>query len=644
MNNNYNLTTTLCFSCHQKDFAGATTPVAHAGFPTTCEQCHDTVQWSNGKFDHSTTGFTLTGMHTVPPRQCADCHVNNNYTLNSTTCVGCHLKDFQTSTNPNHVAGNFSQTCQTCHTTSAWQPASFDHSTVNFPLTGAHTVPPRQCTDCHVNNNYTITTTLCFSCHQKDFASATTPVAHAGFPTTCEQCHDTAQWSNGKFDHSTTGFTLTGMHTVPPRQCADCHVNNNYTLNSTTCVGCHLKDFQTSTNPNHVAGNFSQTCQTCHTTSAWQPASFDHSTVNFPLTGAHTVPPRQCTDCHVNNNYNITSTTCVSCHLTDFKNTTNPNHVSGGFAQTCEMCHNTAAWQPATFDHSKSGFPLTGAHMVPPRQCADCHVNNNYTITNTTCISCHQNDFNTATTPVPHTGFPTTCQQCHDTVLWTDGKFDHSTTGFTLTGMHTVPPRQCIDCHVNNNYTLNSTACVTCHLADFKGTTNPNHVTSNIPQTCESCHTTSTWLNATFNHNTTGFPLTGLHTVPPRQCTDCHVNNNYTLNSTACITCHLADFKGTTNPNHVTANFPQTCESCHTTSTWLNATFDHNTTGFPLTGLHTVPPRLCTDCHVNNNYTLNSAACVTCHHGRFQGHNQPESRDGELPADLRIRATPHRPG
>ena len=28
---------------------------------------------------------------------------------------------------------------------------------------------------------------------------------------------------------------------------------------------------------------------------------------------------------------------------------------------------------------------LTGAHMVPPRQCADCHVNNNYAITNTTC-------------------------------------------------------------------------------------------------------------------------------------------------------------------------------------------------------------------------------------------------------------------
>ena len=116
---------------------------------------------------------------------------------------------------------------------------------------------------------------------------------------------------------------------------------------------------------------------------------------------------------------------------------------------------------------SKSAFPLTGSHTVPPRQCTDCHVNNNYNITNTTCISCHQTDFNNAKSPVPHTGFPTTCEQCHDTVQWTDGKFDHSQTGFPLTGSHTVPPRACTDCHVNNNYNLNSTLCITCHQNDF---------------------------------------------------------------------------------------------------------------------------------------------------------------------------------
>ena len=32
----------------------------------------------------------------------------------------------------------------------------------------------------------------------------------------------------------------------------------------------------------------------------------------------------------------------------------------------------------------------------------------------------YQAAYNTAKTPVDHTGFPTTCEQCHDTVLWTD--------------------------------------------------------------------------------------------------------------------------------------------------------------------------------------------------------------------------------
>ncbi len=623
-----------CIQCHVKPVftnVGHRCQDCHADIHrrqlgANCEQCHTVRGWqvSVQQIQQHNNRFPLTGAHAAV--DCDSCHkgaANSQFQAMSTECFSCHAADFNSTTNPNHASAKFSTTCNTCHSTDSWLNAKFDHNTVGFPLTGGHAVPPRECTDCHVNNNYNLSSGTCYSCHQKDFAAATSPVPHAGFPTTCEQCHDTVQWSDGKFDHSTTGFALTGMHTVPPRQCADCHVNGNYTLTSTTCVSCHLKDFQGTTNPNHVAGNFSQTCQTCHTTAAWSPATFDHSTVNFPLTGAHTVPPRQCTDCHVNNNFNLTSTACVSCHLTDFNNATNPNHVQGGFAQTCETCHNTSAWQPATFDHSKSGFPLTGAHTVPPRQCADCHVNNNYNITVTTCISCHQTDYNNATTPVPHSGFPTTCEQCHDTVQWTDGKFDHSTTGFPLTGSHTVPPRQCVDCHVNNNYNLNSTACVSCHLKDFQGTSSPNHVAANFPQTCETCHDTTNWADSTFNHNNTGFPLTGLHTVPPRQCTDCHINNNYSLNSTACVSCHLKDYQGTTNPNHVTANFPQTCEQCHSTSTWLNATFNHDSTGFSLTGSHTVPPRQCVDCHVNNNYNLTSTACVSCHQTDYNNATTP---------------------
>ncbi len=543
-NNNFNLTTTTCVSCHQTDYNNANSP-PHKEFPTACQQCHDTIQWSDGKFDHSQTGFPLTGMHTVPPRRCADCHKNNNYNITNTACYSCHQADFTAAKNPDHVAGGFSQNCETCHTTAAWQPAQFDHSKSGFPLTGSHMVPPRACADCHVNNNYNITDTTCISCHQTDYQNAKSPVPHTGFPTTCQKCHDTIQWTDGKFDHSQTGFPLTGQHIVPPRQCTDCHVNSNYNLTSTACYSCHQKDFQGAKNPDHVTGGFPQNCEVCHTTSAWQPAQFDHSKSGFPLTGSHTVPPRQCADCHVNSNYNITNTACISCHQTDYNNAKSPVPHTG-FPTTCEQCHDTVQWTDGKFDHSQTGFPLTGSHTVPPRACTDCHVNNNYNLNSNLCISCHQKDFQNANDP-PHSGFPTTCELCHDTVQWSDGKFDHSQTGFPLTGSHTVPPRACSDCHVNNNYKLNSNLCITCHQIDYQNATNPGHAAQPqfFPTTCQNCHGTTNWLNATFNHaQFTPFPIT--HGNANGVCATCHTNSNdYSVFQ--CTNCHA---KTETDGNH----------------------------------------------------------------------------------------------
>jgi len=625
-NSKFQIMSTMCYSCHEADYKNtATMPSApnHLGssaFPVTCDQCHSTDNWLNAKFDHSTVGFPLTGGHAVPPRACTDCHSNNNYNLKGTTCISCHQKDFNGTTNPNHVAGGFSTSCQECHTTIAWQPATFDHSKSSFPLTGSHTVPPRQCADCHINNNYNITNTLCISCHQNDFKGAVSPVPHAGFPTNCEQCHDTAHWTDGKFDHSTTGFTLTGAHMDPPRVCTDCHVNNNYTLNSTACYSCHQKDYVGAKNPDHVAGGFAQTCELCHSTSAWQPATFDHSKSAFPLTGSHTVPPRQCADCHINNNYNITNITCISCHQNDYNGAKSPVPHTG-FPTTCEQCHDTIQWTDGKFDHSQTGWALTGSHTVPPRACTDCHVNNNYNLNNTLCITCHQTDFQNAKSPVPHTGFPTTCEQCHDTIQWTDGKFDHSQTGWPLTGSHTVPPRACTDCHINNNYNLNNTLCITCHQTDFQNAKSPVPHTG-FPTTCEQCHDTIQWTDGKFDHSQTGWPLTGSHTVPPRACTDCHINNNYNITVTTCISCHQTDFQNANSPVPHTG-FPTTCELCHDTIAWTDATFNHNNTPFPLTGSHTVPPRACVDCHVNNNYQTLPTACIGCHQADYNGTTNP---------------------
>jgi hypothetical protein len=618
-------TPATCVGCHMADFNKTNNPPhAQAGFPTTCQTCHNTSTWNATTFDHNTfTKFPLTGGHVSVA--CTQCHINGQFVGTPTDCASCHMKDFNGATNPNHVQSGFPTMCQQCHNTVSWNTATFDHSTTGFPLTGAHVTV--QCNQCHVNGNYNLTSanTACVSCHLKDFQGTTNPNhVTSGFPQTCAQCHNTTTWTSATFDHSTTGFPLTGAHTTV--QCVQCHVNNNYSLTNanTACVSCHLKDFQGTTNPNHVTSGFSQTCQQCHNTTAWTGATFDHSTTGFPLTGAHTTVA--CTLCHVNNNYNLTSanTSCVSCHLKDFQGTTNPNHVTSGFSQTCAQCHNTTSWTQATFDHNNTGFPLTGAHTTVA--CALCHVNNNYNLgsANTACASCHLKDFQGTTNPSHVTsGFSQTCQQCHNTTAWTGATFDHSTTGFPLTGAHATV--QCALCHVNNNYNLGSanTACVSCHLKDFQGTTTPNHVQANLPQTCQQCHTTTNWGGATFDHSTTGFPLTGFHTT--LTCVQCHVNGNYNLTAanTACVSCHLTSFQTTTNPNHVQANFPQTCQQCHNTTSWGNATFDHATTGFPLTGAHMALQ--CVQCHVNGNYNLTAAntACSSCHLTTFQATNAP---------------------
>jgi hypothetical protein len=624
---NFKGLSTDCYSCHAKDYQTATPSHVSLGFPTTCTQCHGMDNWMGAKFDHlQFTGFALTGAHAT--LDCVACHVGGKYTGTPATCVGCHLSDFNTTNNPPHAQAGFPQSCQQCHSTAAWSPATFDHSTfTKFPLTGAHINVA--CTQCHVNGQYAGTPTDCASCHIKDFNGTTNPNhAQAGFPQTCQQCHNTTSWLNATFDHNSTGFPLTGAHASV--QCALCHVNGNYNLTSANaaCVSCHLKDFQGTTQPNHVQSNFPQTCQQCHNTTSWTDATFDHSTTGFPLTGAHATV--QCALCHVNGNYNLTSanTACVSCHLKDFQGTTDPNHVQASFPQTCQQCHSTTSWGNATFDHSTTGFALTGAHTT--LQCTQCHVNSNYNLTsaNTACVSCHQTDFNNTNNP-PHAaaGFPTTCQTCHTTASWTSATFNHTTTGFALTGAHTS--LQCAQCHVNNNYSLTSGACANCHLKDYQGATNPNHVQAGFPQTCDQCHTTTTWGNGTFDHSTTGFALTGAHTT--LQCSQCHVNGNYNLTSanTTCVSCHQTDYNTTNNPNHAQVGFPTTCDVCHSTTSWLNATFNHNNTSFPLTGAHTTVA--CNNCHVNNNYTTLPTDCYGCHQTDYNNTTNPNHKAAGFP-------------
>lgn len=80
------------------------------------------------------------------------------------------------------------------------------------------------------------------------------------------------------------------------------------------CVACHQSDYQQASDPNHSAAGFPNTCEDCHSTTAWSPANFNHDGQYFPIySGAHKGEWDTCADCHVNV-ANYSQFECINCH------------------------------------------------------------------------------------------------------------------------------------------------------------------------------------------------------------------------------------------------------------------------------------------------------------------------------------------
>lgn len=400
-----------CISCHRSDYAIPKSP-DHVllGFPNNCLDCHSPFSWKPAAFNHDVFSFPLTGAHKT--LSCESCHAGNRFKGTPNTCIGCHQQDFSKTINPNHIAAGFSTDCQTCHSTSTWTGASFNHNLTTFPLTGNHLSV--SCESCHKNNVFKGLPQTCYACHQLNFEQSVNPNhITAGFSTTCQSCHSTFSWQPASFDHNTTAFPLTGRHVSV--SCSSCHKNDVFKGLAATCYACHQTDFNSVTSPNHITGSFSKECQACHTTTGWKPASFDHNLTTFPLTGAHKTT--SCESCHVNGVFKGTSKTCYPCHQTDFTKVTSPNHVTGKFPVTCETCHTTLAWKPSTFNHDGLYFPIySGEHRGKWSSCTTCHEQSgNYK--SFTCMSsgCHSKN----STDGDHRGISgysytaAACYSCH---------------------------------------------------------------------------------------------------------------------------------------------------------------------------------------------------------------------------------------
>jgi hypothetical protein len=501
--------------------------------------------------------------------------------------------------------------CASCHVTDSWNVnagKNFNHASTGFALTGQHSAIA--CVSCHQDLKFAKQDHNCRSCHAD--------IHRGDLGPDCQRCHSTESWKvkDMRQRHQLTRFPLLGRHATV--DCASCHVSTSayeYTGVSTDCIGCHRTEYQNARNPNHISAGFSAACEKCHKVNAFAwPSGFDHATTAFPLTGAHRA--MACNSCHQNGVYTGLPTDCYSCHTSDFAGTVNPGHTAGNFSHDCQQCHTTTVWTPASFNHSLTRFPLTGAHKAA--LCNSCHQNGVYTGLSADCYGCHTSDFAATTNPNHMTGnFSHNCTPCHTTAAWTPASFDHATTAFPLTGAHQTVA--CNTCHVNNVFTGLTTDCYSCHTSDFTGTTNPNHVSSNYSHDCTPCHTTTAWTPASFNHALTAFPLTGAHQAVA--CNSCHVNNVYTGLTTDCYNCHTSDFTGTTNPSHTAGNFSHDCKQCHTTGAWTPASFNHATTAFPLTGAHI--STACQSCHTNGNYQLSYTSCYPCHQTDFQNATNP---------------------
>ncbi|NPV11704.1 MAG: hypothetical protein HPY57_07945 [Ignavibacteria bacterium] len=593
-----------CYSCHRKDFEQAKNPDhISANFSTNCLECHsfESKGWGGRNFTHAF--FPLVGGHEI--KNCYTCHNQQTFQGLDTKCVSCHLDNYQQTQNPNHQQVGFSTNCENCHKITSWKDAQFDHDNQFFPIySGKHKGKWNTCADCHSNqNNYAEFS--CINCHEHN--KTTMDQKHRNVngyvynSQACYNCHPNGS-EDGAFNHDMTNFPLTGAHTN--LSCNSCH-QNGFDNTPTECQACHIDDFNQTQNPNHQQIGLNTQCNNCHNTNAWTPSTFNHSNTNFPLTGAHT--STNCSNCHQGQTTG-TSTQCLSCHQDDYNQTTNPNHSQLGFPTNCDQCHSTQAWQPASFDHNNTQFPLTGAHTN--LSCNSCHQNG-FNNTPTECQACHIDDFNQTQNPNhQQIGLNTQCNNCHNTNAWTPSTFNHSNTNFPLTGAHTST--NCSNCHQGQT-TGTPTQCFSCHQNQFNQTTNPSHTALNLPTTCENCHTTNpNWKPALFPIHDNFYPLTGQHNSIRNNCNSCH-NGNYNNTPNQCQGCHMNDFNGTTNPNHVSLQFPHQCDMCHTTNGWSPSTFNHDQQYFPIfSGKHKNKWANCSICHTNpSNFAVFS--CITCH-------------------------------
>ncbi len=521
-----------------------------------CASCHsdhngrnfDMVRFNEKKFNHSLAGYELTGAHIKI--DCRQCHKpdfiedvslkkrKETYLGLKQECLSCHKDRHQ------KTLGN---DCAKCHTTDGFKPASkFNHDKTDYALIGKHKTV--QCIECHKKETRNgaefqifsgIIFKNCNNCH--------TDAHKNNLGQNCKECHNEQSFTSlgalAKFNHNKTQFQLKGKHNKI--NCKACHKIEDNPLSvfqdrkgvlTNNCDVCH-KDIH--------EGKFGTKCIDCHNENSFRKqgslSSFNHNLTDYALKGKHLEV--DCKKCHISDKMTdpLPHANCASCH----KEYHEFQFKKDGINPDCGKCHNVEGFSGSLFtieEHSKTQFPLDGAHIATP--CFACHKQEakwKFKNIGERCIDCHKDIHSSQ---IAEKWYPNkSCDQCHTTSAWTDNKFDHSKTAFKLEGLHLK--QNCRECHKPDaehkygKFEGISTTCSGCHenvhLNQFevKGITD-----------CSRCHNFDAWTMKTFDHNKTKFKLDGKHINV--KCSACHIEVikdnkkiiQYKFDNFECKVCH----------------------------------------------------------------------------------------------------------
>lgn len=521
----------------------------------------------------------LSNAHIEQEKDCASCHESFNKKAQSGLCADCHKEIRADISGRTGFHGKFPDVagaeCKSCHTEHIGRgadilglvPEKFDHDFTDYPLAGGH--KKVDCAECHkAGVSFAKAPRDCASCHKADDP-------HRGkLGTACADCHDVSSWKTIRFDHGKTDFPLLGKHDSEP--CMSCHKEQVWAGAPSDCIDCHRAD-------DVHKGSFGTDCASCHSADSWTKTRFNHDTTGFKLTGKHNAI--ECAACHGPGKPDPAPKTCIGCHRAD-------DVHKGANGTACADCHTAKNWKTVSFDHTKTGFALLGAHGKTP--CASCHTKPaNEWKPPRTCIGCHTADDT-------HKGLlGADCETCHAETSWTKIHFDHGTdAGFTLGGAHAAIA--CATCHKQPTPVASPpVSCAGCHKQDdpHKG---------QLGDGCGQCHGDLSWTaSVRFDHEFTDFPLLGAH--EGAECADCHKSKAFLDVSASCADCHADD-------DVHEGRMGTECAQCHNPSDWKRWTFDHDQqTAFSLTGKHA--KLTCAACHTSKSAKSMkiSARCISCH-------------------------------